>query len=234
MTKKITNLMLNWENYEIREYVAPGWQPWADTLAYYPLTSQTTVNDMSGNWYNLTNHNSTSFWTYNGVDCAYFDNNSYQGLYINSWNLFDTYSSRTFSLRINRWTNAFVYYPRLLADAWDIMTWCTNSWVFLVSRPYEDHTGFTIPQSQWMHIVMTHDDNTHWSIYKNWELYDSYSLTRVTDTWKLMIWIPHSNVSDSGDCWNWNISELIIENKVRTAQEVGDYYDQTKWNYWIS
>ena len=45
--------------------------PWSSTIAYYPLNSSTTVNDMSGNGYTLTN-DWASFWTYGWVDCAYF------------------------------------------------------------------------------------------------------------------------------------------------------------------
>ena len=33
----------------------------------------------------------------------------------------------------------------------------------------------------------------------------------------------------AGWAWNGKISELIFENKIRTAQEISDYYDLTKW-----
>jgi hypothetical protein len=29
------------------------------------------------------------------------------------------------------------------------------------------------------------------------------------------------------------MSELILESKDRTAQEISDYYNQTKGNYWL-
>jgi hypothetical protein len=32
----------------------------------------------------------------------------------------------------------------------------------------------------------------------------------------------------------WQLSNVIFEDKARTSQEVSDYYDQTKWDYWIS
>ena len=31
----------------------------------------------------------------------------------------------------------------------------------------------------------------------------------------------------------WYASQLIVEDKARTAQEVSDYYNLTKWNYWL-
>ena len=57
------------------QQVRPVWKPWSNTIAYYPLTSTTTVNDMSGNNRNLTNH-SVSFNTYDWVNCAYFNGSS--------------------------------------------------------------------------------------------------------------------------------------------------------------
>jgi hypothetical protein len=32
----------------------------------------------------------------------------------------------------------------------------------------------------------------------------------------------------------WWADELIFENKVRTSDQVLNYYNLTKWNYWIS
>ena len=76
MTKKITKLMLNGEEYEIREYQA-WWTPWANTLAYRPLTSTSTTNDLSWNNNNLSSIWTVDFWTHYWVDCAYFDDNNW-------------------------------------------------------------------------------------------------------------------------------------------------------------
>ena len=46
-----------------------GWKPWANTIAYYPLTAN--ANDYSGNWYNATNSgvtfSETNWWYFSAV-----------------------------------------------------------------------------------------------------------------------------------------------------------------------
>lgn len=52
------------------------WTPWANTVAYYPLNSTSQWNDMKGmgTAYNLaTSHTAPTYWTYQWVDCAYFN-----------------------------------------------------------------------------------------------------------------------------------------------------------------
>ena len=56
------------------EYTSP-FTPWANTVAYYPLTSSTTVNNQVSGGTNLTNSN-VVFWVANGVDCATISGNS--------------------------------------------------------------------------------------------------------------------------------------------------------------
>ena len=57
-----------------------GWQPWANTLCYYPF--DTDYSDQSWNGYNLTNRWATTIWTKWGVDCAVFIKDSQYNIYI--------------------------------------------------------------------------------------------------------------------------------------------------------
>ena len=73
------------KNAYIGEY-PERWQPWANTVAYYPLTSTTTVNDLSGNGYTLSTHDTLpTFWIYQWVDCASFNSNSLKTSSVNPW-----------------------------------------------------------------------------------------------------------------------------------------------------
>jgi hypothetical protein len=44
---------------------------------------------------------------------------------------------------------------------------------------------------------------------------------------------------NDGDSWTtpkymtWYMSDLIVENKARTAEETANYYNSTKSNYWL-
>lgn len=97
-------------------YEAPTWwgwwQPWVNTVAYYPLTSTTTTSDESGNWHTLSNH-SVQFWTYNWVDCAncnivYSHSNNNISIYVNwvsYYNGWVSYNIKTGYTAIWCWVN---------------------------------------------------------------------------------------------------------------------------------
>jgi hypothetical protein len=53
-----------------------------------------------------------------------------------------------------------------------------------------------------------------------------------------VLWAMNIRVmKTSNDGYNWSFVWQCwcywLENKVRTVQEVADYYDQTEWNYWL-
>ena len=104
-------------------YSDESYNPWSNTLAYYPLTSTTTVNDMSWNNHHLTNAWKVNFWGYWGVDCAYFS--SWQNSWL-SWlyRLNDqiAYDGMTISAWFKRIT-PMLHNPRIL--------WVPNDYVWL-------------------------------------------------------------------------------------------------------
>ena len=53
----------------------------------------------------------------------------------------------------------------------------------------------------------------------------------LDDAW-FAIWAAQYNSSEIYYMW-WNASEFILENKVRTAEEILAYYNNTKANYWL-
>ena len=216
------------------------WQPWANTIAYYPLTSVTTTSDMKGSWtaYDLTNYN-VSFTTYQWVDCwVFYGNTNYESWLYNqtapartSWNytflcwFYVGTDTMTYNTRV-QWFYGYPcsvynlggYYWINNADAWSPRAQITNT-------------------SQWNLWTITWE----WSavkVYLNWSLEYTWTDSEYSNRfWGTHPWIViwwSDNPWSSADKFSWWISEVIYENKVRTAQEIADYYNQTKANYWIS
>lgn len=206
------------------------WQPWANTVAYYPLTDD--FNDKSWNSRNL----SVSWPTItilNWVKCAYYN-----------WSWYSSYNG--FSLgRSSRTANVWIY--------------VTNSswWVLHISN-YQSSS----PQwSLWLQTVSNTIYTADWvsgaSAIQSWALTQWWHNAVVTQEWNtmklyidwLIIWTLTNYPSElySPNWWalwsklysgysekrTWYLSEVILEDKVRTAQEVLNYYNLTKSNYWL-
>ena len=83
----------------------------------------------------------------------------------------------------------------------------------------------------WYNRVFKYDWTTA-TVYKDWTVANSSIFVEQVLWWDgTAIWY---NSFVNWRYWLWYLSEIILENKVRTAQEIQDYYDQTKANYWIS
>ncbi len=224
-------------------WVDEWWSPWADTLAYYPFTSDR--KDYSSYWNDVTSANSTILTTVWWVDCMDM-NNSY--CTINLWSS-SPLLVKTLPYTIVFWTKA--------KDSWLSRAFAIN-WYENWSRGW---SGITTPTSSWWQLEVrawnTTNTNTKWyagSSYANtnWHLYVASwgtSWLNVYVDWnttpvKTTSWTtwPTNNGSplkiwqrqDSTVCGNWYISRVIIEKKAWTAQDAADYYNETKSIYWIS
>ena len=204
-----------------------GWQPWANTIAYYPLNSTDNFNDKSGNWYNLTNSNVT-IWTYQQVSCAYFN-----------WNSYATNSSVVNGT--TRTLSAWVYITtNTSSNMWVICTWDTfnsfvglwvNSWKWYITDRWYHDERWTISILNWWHLLTA--TITNWTtmiLYTDGVQNASYNFNR--SSWNsITIWARTGSWTEK---LTWYVSEVILENKARTAQEVSDYFNLTKSQYWIS
>ena len=223
-------------------YEAPReWKPWENTVAYYPLEKDT--NDYSWNNRNLTNSWITfdgGVWVFNGNAIWYYTNNSLW----NNLNNF-TYSVYVNPSSIASWTYNTTEYNanRIISiiQNGDIKTYdktlsLSNSsraqwynyynWLYLVYASW-------ISINTWYYLTYTFNGNMM-KIYKNWILEQSlacwWSYTWYTQA-TLCVW----NNTDYNQIKKYygKISNVIIEDKARTAQEVLNYYNQTKSNYWL-
>ena len=210
------------------------WQPWVNTLLYCPLNSTDTYTDQSGNNVQTTS-SWVSFWMYQWVDCAYFDF---------KW-------SHKILIPAIAWT-----FPNMTMSVWSYMT--NNDAVTQIFMTEWNNTNLSLqPSSSWQLQSQTYDGTDHYITDGNglnawhhnlivWDYWTSYFYV----DWQL-IWgnsgssITNMYISDGALWWHsqnnssifaywWYLSKAILEDKTRTAQEISDYYDQTKADYWIS
>lgn len=203
-----------------------GRQPTGTTIAYYPLTSSTTTSDQSWNNRNLTNYN-TSFWTYQWINCAYWNSVKHLNTPTLSW-------VKTLSL----WTYwAWHTSGSSYSPTFTYWTGTTNNLQWL----YEDDkytlwnsSGYVVVNSQiknqWYHYVLVLS-TTEKKLYFNWALVGTANNSSLSD-WMFYFFCFINNQSWI-NYYHWWISNVIIESKEWTAQEVLDYYNDTKSNYWL-
>ena len=214
------------------------WQPWVNTIAYYPLTSTTTTSDESGNGHNLTN-SGAAFGTYGGVDCVYLDNTDSKKLYTTiSWlsgnPIFtvNVYVNRQWTTNSDWWQLFVVWsigssrrcYWNAIRTDWRYLTW-TRWWG-------EARSTVTNTLDNWELITVV-KDGSNTIVYRNASEIASWTIT--TNISSTDFTIGSFNYQNTFyQSFYWYLSEFILEDKARTAQEVADYYNQTKSLYGIS
>ena len=214
-----------------------GWQPWANTVAYYPLTSISTVDDESGNNRDLTN-SWIIFGDYWWVDCGYFDGSVYASF---SWFSLDN-SART----VNFWAyctwSVWGYYAVAhisdfsYSPSWSLWVkfnnWNTNVWPWDWVNASAETVTATV--TAWWHNVLVTQESTTVKLYVDGTLIGTNS-SYPSESWTPSGWsVGSKNASTHSEKFIGYVSNLILEDKVWTATEVSDYYDLTKWDYWIS
>lgn len=221
------------KNAYIGEY-QEGWQPWVNTLCYYPF--DTDYSDQSWNGYNLTNRWATTIWTKWGVDCAVFikDNNSW--LYTTSIPFNTISTSMTFNFwmyvdQFNTWENN-VFWMWTASAGSCIILWYLQP-INIWHRWYNDiATSTNSTLSTWQNIVVTQDSS--WTkIYLDWNQIGSSSYYATLSGNEFNVWYFNWSSALNRKYIGW-MSNLILESKTWTAQEVVDYYNQTKSLYGIS
>lgn len=217
-------------------YIGEYRVPWANTIAYYPLTSTTTTSDMSWNNKNLTNYNNVSFWTYQWVSCASFNGSSqYLGLWakFTLWNTYTVLSwywhtASNVGMVYCQWASSSLY-PAFWAwrayGSWTKIvmhsgSWWNNTWIV------SDNSSNNWKWVLWVFVF----NNGTARIYENNTQTVSGSLSAPWTWWEdFYIWMRRQWYN----YFSGLISNLIIENKSRTAQEISDYYNLTKSKYWL-
>jgi hypothetical protein len=214
-------------------YIGEVWTPTSNTLWYYPLTSQTTVNDMSGNWNNLTN-NWVTFWNYGWHDSGIFNRNWFLSLNKSLVTWWQDFS-------VNVWFKYSVqdYYQTILwvgaeNSNYNFLIWAqSNNHHLMLWWWNNDKDTWYVLNGDWKNCVVTHSGWTA-KVYINWSLIytGSVSYNISNNVTRIWYWVSTST-SWSGGKFEWWISEVIIENNVWSADKVLNYYNNTKANYWL-
>ena len=223
------------------DYIGEVWTPWSNTIAYYPLTSATTVNDMSGNNYNLTNYNSNvTFWTYQWVSCASFPW-SKNGLYKAWFNQLSNsdYTISVWAYRPSTLNQTDTYLLRIwwtTAVKWEDCLLAFNKLRLRFSFRWDDLDSDTNPEWQWTNIICQFKKSENQQlIYVNWVLKGSRTTAythNITDS-NICLWNRYNQSYTGDNTWWWYLSEVIFENIAWNSTKIEHYYNLTKSNYWL-
>ena len=211
------------------------WKPWANTVIYYEF--DWNLNDGSWNGYNLTN-SWTTFITLASwkqvlsveqasASYSWWPNLTWKSLTASFW-FADTATRSWYSdwsyFRLANWnSNIFV-----VRHAWPIQSnkiyfWATSRSNWNDAPSYNDLARH--------YVVITFDTSTQQLkeyIDNSLKATTTYTGTAFSTITNIIIgWLGFEGQV------HFNLSEFILEDKVRTAQEISDYYNQTKWDYWL-
>lgn len=212
------------------------WQPWANTIAYYPLDNTNTVNDLSGNNHTLTNVWNVSFdslsTTFNWSNYLYcsplwetvpFTVSFYLYITDSSWDSVEKWLVR------HTWGNYYGWSTTILNHSSMPHTKDIRVW----TEPNNNCSYTSSTPSNWWHNIVVVCDSTNMKLYVDWVFQSNNTAVAQTWTWwYFTIWTEYWTSFDNN--YKWKISKVIVESIERTAQEIADYYDQTKSLYWIS
>ena len=239
MTKTITKLMLNWQEYETREYQQWWWKPGANTVLYLPMDTDLLDHSLSPK--TITNNWGVSLVSNIGwatIDVAQFNSSSKSLGFTNNypfswaWTILAWFKSplnNTVITFISSWTTT----------AKEVISLCYQSsaarWLSVSNYDTDvDVWNTTWRDNTWHLVTATYTwiagDTNNVKIY-----IDGVQLKQGTSSW----WEITNNASyiwnyQTYDNFNWYMSKFILESKTRTEQEISDYFNQTKWGYWIS
>lgn len=203
------------------------WQPWANTIVYYPLTASAQATDQSWNWKDLTVSGSVTFGIYGWVDCGYFS-----GWYLTwtvsnlpQWNTSRTISAWIYPTKNQSWIICWGA-SRQGEKMWIYYDWWIKGTVYYGT----DLSSSTNLLNAWHHMVIT-ATSSEWKLYIDWTLDTTLSKSDMNTSWtSICVW----NLDWASYPFNNYLSNIIVEDTIWDATAVSDYYDQTKSLYGIS
>lgn len=213
------------------------WKPWANTIAYYPLNSTSTVNDMSGNNHTLTNVGSVTFdsiaatfsWS-NYLYCSpLWETNPFT---VSFWLYIDSSSRDSTEKWLVRhtWGTYYWWHSTLINHS----TMPHTKDIRVGTEPSNNVTYSSSTPSDWWHNVVLVCSTSNMSFYLDNVLQGTNTAAAQTwNNWYFTIWIEYWNWFNN--CfYKWKMSEVIVESWLRDETARTNYYNQTKANYWIS
>lgn len=203
---------------------------------YLPLKSD--LNDQSWNNNNPTSSSNATITILDGVSCCFLD--QWRIVLPQIWSVFN--STFTVAWWINITGTKWNWYNCIM---WAWISGSYNAfwlwWYYKTGRNdfsawFYAWASATVDTSSyswwWRHFLATFDENKKITLYLNGSAVSNAtaSTPHMNDN-TLYVWV-NTEVPNNSSWWSYcYLSDLILENKARTAQEILDYYDQTKSNY---
>lgn len=211
-------------------------EPWENTILYMPFNND--LLDHSNNNIQFTNTN-----TVLENNTAYFNGSA--NLINNSFTTYLNSAPFTCSVRVK--SKTFNNDSRLIGcEKATSSTWNWWSIAQISSSGNTYRAEMTAWWSSTFRQIFTPLNLNEWdlltyvktptelSLYKNGTLIWTQTSTTWTFQTELSIWQGRWATSTSNrKYFNWWMSNFIIESKARTAEEILEYYNGTKSNYWI-
>lgn len=204
------------------------WQPWVNTVAYYPLEENT--NDQTGT-YDLTPTDITYTTLASWLKVATFNWSSSKAET-------SSFTTATWDYTVSLWVSTDNIQSQLAVmrgnatsdNSGRIFDWYNNNFrVLLQPWGYLATNNAPVQDGNWYYITVTSIWNTV-SFYLDTTLIDTRSGSCTVHSEMFIGYRQYNN----DRFWKGYISRLIIENKGWDATEISDYYNLTKWDYWIS
>ena len=221
--------VLTWVNWEEKQiYPKPPFTPTSDTLAYYKF--DWNLNDSSSSGRNMSLQNwSVTYWTTAGWAKYWYFNTS-------TWTnniLFSSINYWTYKMTISYWIQP----KTLFSDYVLSVELAATATVPIYARAYDSYTvtfhgndtTYAMSKDTWYYVTITRDGTTC-KYYVNWVLVG----TQTWQTWTYDVDFKLNNAQNTSTTRYANdqyFSEMILENKVRSADEITAYYNATKSNY---
>ena len=209
-------IRVNW--VEKQFYPKLPFTPTSDTIAYYPL--KTDLKDYSWNNRDL----SMASWSFTFSDWVCLVNTSALTNEISIPYNRTAYTVSGWCM----WNAASGWGFKILLEIYDRVNYRPRFFI----TPYNQVSGICSYDNTWIsyvaskrfHIVCVIENNVS-KFYCDWTYVWSQSTTSSATT-------AYARINSSGQyAASWWISELIIENKVRSADEITAYYNATKSKY---
>jgi len=210
-----------------------GREPWANTVAYYKM--DWNANDSSWNGNNWTATNITWVDWKTGSWAARFTRSSTSKIVMWTSSTLKPTTALTFSM----WIRIINYPASYCSIWWNTLAWKDRWYLFdshttgvnfrvgnwtrlMLSAP-----SSLIPTNVWNNLCWTRDWATV-SFYINGGLVATGSKSSITYTSTGFSLWNYYNDNTSAIMFDWDIDEVIVENRAWTATEVQEYYNLTK------
>lgn len=212
------------KNAYIGEY---GWEPWSNTIAYYPLTAN--ANDYSGNLRNWT-ATGVTYTTQDWVECAYSNWSSSTRISLPwFWTLTNFTFSIMFKTSVGQWWIVYIFPVSDVQNLWMYIgsdNSSVNRWNWTDSAV----ASFTkVSDWIWHNIIVT--NGTNWvKVYVDWALSWSNSSARtvVSENGRTTLFSRHDGQWPQ---W-WYLSNVIFEDWLWDATKCDEYWNTIKSKYW--